>query len=85
MKYQVGRPGRIVVAKFDDGDDVLERFQRLHCSLETDRSRNDAMPVCRLSDNCTDQIVSQDVGPDFLADKFWRLTTQDVHLHRLFQ
>lgn len=23
MKYQTGRPGRVVVAKFDDGDDVL--------------------------------------------------------------
>jgi predicted DNA-binding protein with PD1-like motif len=24
MKYQVGRQGRVIVAKFDDGDDVLE-------------------------------------------------------------
>jgi predicted DNA-binding protein with PD1-like motif len=24
MKYQTGKPGRIVVARFDDGDDVLE-------------------------------------------------------------
>ncbi|MBI4826462.1 MAG: DNA-binding protein [Nitrospirae bacterium] len=24
MKYQVGRQGRVVVAKFDDGDDVLK-------------------------------------------------------------
>ncbi len=24
MKYQVGKQGRVIVAKFDDGDDVLE-------------------------------------------------------------
>jgi predicted DNA-binding protein with PD1-like motif len=26
MKYQTGRPGRIIVAKFDDHDDVLENL-----------------------------------------------------------
>jgi predicted DNA-binding protein with PD1-like motif len=26
MKYQIGRPGRIVVARLEDGDDVLENL-----------------------------------------------------------
>lgn len=26
MKYQTGRPGRVIVAKFDDHDDVLENL-----------------------------------------------------------
>jgi predicted DNA-binding protein with PD1-like motif len=26
MKYQVGKPGRVIVAKFDDHDDVLENL-----------------------------------------------------------
>jgi predicted DNA-binding protein with PD1-like motif len=29
MKYQTGRPGRVVVAKFDDHDDVLENVMML--------------------------------------------------------
>jgi predicted DNA-binding protein with PD1-like motif len=26
MKYQIGKPGRMIVAKFDDSDDVLENL-----------------------------------------------------------
>ncbi len=26
MKYQIGKPGRMIVAKFDDNDDVLENL-----------------------------------------------------------
>ena len=29
MKYQVGKPGRIVVAKFDDHDDVLNNLNEI--------------------------------------------------------
>jgi len=33
----------------------------------------------------TDEVVGQDVRPEFLADEFWCLAAQDVHLQRLFQ
>jgi predicted DNA-binding protein with PD1-like motif len=29
MKYQTGRPGRIVLARFEDGDDILEGLARI--------------------------------------------------------
>lgn len=29
MKYQVGRPGRVVIARFEDGDDVLGELARI--------------------------------------------------------
>ena len=29
MKYQIGEPGRIVVARFNDGDDVLAELQKI--------------------------------------------------------
>lgn len=45
----------------------LQRFQCLHRSFETDRSRFDVVFGCRLSHNGADQIVSENVCPDFLA------------------
>lgn len=29
MKYQVGRQGRVIIAKFDDGDDILENIKSM--------------------------------------------------------
>ena len=68
-----------------DGDHRLEGFQRLDRSLEADRSRFDAVFAGGLGDDRADEIVGQDVRPDFLPDQFRCLAAQDVHLQRLFQ
>src|ERR1017187_4082083 len=43
------------------------------------------MFACGLCDDGTDEIVGQDVRPDFLADQLRCFAPQNVHLHRLFQ
>jgi hypothetical protein len=57
------------------GDQRLKRFQCLNCSLEADRTGFDVLLVGGLRDDGTDEIVSQDVCPDFLPHEFGRLTT----------
>src|SRR5689334_12251725 len=61
-------------------DHRLKGLQHLERRLETDGSRRDFVLACRLSHDRTDQVVSQDVRPNLLADKFWRLATQQIHL-----
>ena len=41
--------------------------------------------VGSLRNDGANEIVSEDVCPDFLTHEFWRLATQYVHLHRLFE
>ena len=53
----------------------LERFQCLDRSLEADRSRFDIVFAGRLGDDRADEIVGQDVRPDFLPHQFWCLTS----------
>ena len=67
------------------GDQWLKRFQCLNCSLEADGTRFDMVLVGSLRDDGANEIVSEDVCPDFLPYEFRRLATQDVHLHRLLQ
>ena len=43
------------------------------------------MLVEELCHDGPNEIVSQDVRPDLLPYEFRRLTTQDVHLHRLLE
>ena len=62
----------------------LEGFERLDRSLETDRTRFDAVFGCSLSYDRSDEIVGQDMRPEFLPDKLWCLASQDVHLQRFF-
>ncbi len=62
----------------------LERFECLNSSFEADGSWVDALFGCGLSHYCADQIVGQDVRPDFLPNKFWCFAPQQFHLHRLF-
>jgi hypothetical protein len=73
--------GRVVFAL--ESNHWLEGFERLDRSLEADRSWLDAVFGCRLSRDRTDEIVGQDMRPEFLPDKFWCLASQDVHLERL--
>ena len=67
------------------GDQRLERFQRLNRSLEADGTRFDMVLVGSLRDDGANEIVSEDVCPDFLPHQLWRLATQDVHLQRLLE
>jgi len=66
-----------------DGEERLERFQRLDRTLKADRSRLNAVLGCRLSHNGADEVVSQNVSPELLPYQLWRLATQDIHLHGL--
>src|SRR5215472_12164689 len=61
-------------------DHWLKGLQHLERRLETDGSRRDFVLACRLSHDRTDQVVRQDVRPNLLADKFWRLAAQQIHL-----
>jgi len=63
-------------------DHRLKGRQHLDRRLETDGSRLDSVLAGRLSHDRTDQVVSQDVRPDLLADKLWCLAAQQIHLHR---
>jgi len=75
--------GRVVLTS--EGNHGLKGFERLKCSLETDRSRFDAMFGSGLCRDRSDEVVGQDVRPEFLPDQLWCLAAQDVHLQRLFQ
>ena len=50
-----------------DGDYMLECFKCLDCSFETDRAWFHVVLTGGLSHNRADEIVSQDVRPDFLS------------------
>lgn len=47
-------------------DQWLKRFQRLNCSLEAEGTRLDMVLVSSLRDDGANEIVSEDVCPDFL-------------------
>ena len=68
-----------------DGEERLERFQRLDRTLKADRSRLNAVLGRRLSHNGADEVVSQNVSPELLPYQLGRLATQDIHLHRLLE
>ena len=62
----------------------LKLFEKLEGSFEANGSRLDVMLARRLSHNRANEIVGQDVRPDFFAHQFRRLATQNVHLQSLF-
>ena len=41
--------------------------------------------VCRLSHDRANEVVGENVRPDFLAHEFWSFAAQDFHLHGPFQ
>jgi hypothetical protein len=65
--------GRVVFAL--ESNRWLVGFERLHRSLEADRSRFDAMFDGRLCRDCSDQIVGQDVRPKLLPDQLLSLAS----------
>ena len=61
-----------------------KRLQRLQGSFEADRARLHALLRRRLRHDRADEIVGEDVRPDFFVDEVRRLAPQHVHLHRRF-
>ena len=67
------------------GNQRLKGFQRLNGAFEADGARFEAMLGGGLRDDGADEIVRENMRPDFLPHEFRRLAAQDVHLHRLLQ
>ena len=63
-----------------DVDDWLKSLQCLHGAFQANRSRLKVMFGCGLSHYRSDEVVSQDVRPDFLPHQFRRFAAQNVHL-----
>ncbi len=63
------------------GKQRLKRFQYLHCSFETYSSRLDVVLARRLSENSANEIIGEDVRPNFLPHEFRCFAAQDLHLH----
>ena len=68
-----------------NGEERLERVQRLDRALKADGSWLDAVYGRGLRYHGTNEVVSQNVSPDLLPDELWCLATQDVHLHCLLE
>ena len=66
-------------------DHWLKRFQGLDGAFEAERTWFEIVFVRSLSEDRANEIVGQDVRPQFLANQFWGLAPQHVHLHGLFQ
>ena len=60
----------------------LKRFQGLESPFEADRPWLDVVHGCGLRHDRADEIVSQDVRPDFFVNQLWRFAAQNIHLHR---
>jgi len=60
----------------------LERFECLQSPFEADRARLGFVFGCGLRHDCPDQIVGEQVRPDFFVNEFGCFAAQDVHLHR---
>jgi len=68
-----------------DGEERLERFQRLDRTLEADRSRLNTVLGRRLSHDGADEVVSQNVSPELPPHQIRRFATQDIHLQCLLK
>ena len=70
------------IAMFMKIDQRLKCFQRLESAFETNRSWLDVVSDRGLRHDRANQIVRQNMCPDFLANEFRRFAAQHVHLHR---
>ena len=67
-----------------EGQQWLKSFEGLQRPLETDSSWLNAMSISGLGHDCTDEVVCQDVSPDFFANKLRCFASQEVHLESYF-
>ena len=65
-------------------DEWLKCFQRLDCFFETDRAWFDVVSFGGLCNHRSNEIVCEDVCPDFFPNELWRFATQHAHLHGHF-
>jgi predicted DNA-binding protein with PD1-like motif len=96
MKYQTGRPGRVVVAKFDDHDDVLENLMML-AEKEDIRAgvlylvggmRDGKLVVGPETDELPPRPVWEELGESHeilgIGTIFWHNDKPKVHFHGAF-
>jgi predicted DNA-binding protein with PD1-like motif len=96
MKYQTGRPGRVVVAKFDDHDDVLENLMML-AEKEDIRAgvlylvggmRDGRLVVGPETDELPPRPVWEELGESHeilgIGTIFWHNDKPKVHFHGAF-
>jgi predicted DNA-binding protein with PD1-like motif len=96
MKYQVGKPGRIIVAKFDDHDDVLGNLAGL-AKKENIRAgvfylvggmREGRIVVGPETDDLPPKPVWKELGESHevlgLGTIFWQEDEPKIHFHGAF-
>lgn len=96
MKYQTGRPGRVIVAKFDDHDDVLENLIML-AEKENIRAgvlylvggmRDGRLVVGPETDELPPKPVWKELGESHeilgIGTVFWHNDKPKVHFHGAF-
>ncbi len=66
-------------------DHRLKRFQCLDGALEAERTWFQMVFMRCLSDDGANEVIGQNVCPQFLANQFGSLAPQHVHLHGLFE
>ncbi|HDH00335.1 MAG TPA: DUF296 domain-containing protein [Nitrospirae bacterium] len=96
MKYQVGKPGRIVVARFEDHDDVLANLSNI-AKKENIRAgvfylvggmREGKIVVGPQSDELPPEPVWKELGESHevlgLGTIFWQKDEPKIHFHGAF-
>ena len=96
MKYQTGRPGRIIMAKFDDRDDVLENLTGI-AKKENIRAgicylvggmREGRIVVGPETDDMPPKPVWKELGESHevvgLGTIFWQKDEPKIHFHGAF-
>jgi predicted DNA-binding protein with PD1-like motif len=96
MKYQTGKPGRIIVAKFDDHDDVLENLVDI-AKNENIRARIIYLVGCMREGKIvvgpeTDELPPSPVWKELgeshevigLGTIFWHNDEPKIHFHGAF-
>lgn len=96
MKYQTGKPGRIIVAKFDDHDDVLDNITTL-AEKENVRAgvlylvggmREGKLVVGPQTDELPPKPLWKELGESHeilgIGTIFWHNDKPKVHLHGAF-
>lgn len=77
--FLVELPSKRFVASCSKGNNGLKGFERLDRSNEIDGARLDFVPAGRLCHDRSNEIVRQDMSPDFLSDQLRRFAAQNSH------
>ena len=66
------------------GEHGLESLERLQGSLEADGARVDQVLACRLGHDGANEVVRQNMRPNFLPHNLRRFASKTLHLHDRF-